>query len=151
MMNKRRGQEEFAAVKLDMSKAYDRVEWLFLAQMMEKMGFHERWIDRVMTCVSSVTYRIFKANGVLTDPFAPERGLRHCHHICFSYVRRVSRHCCRRLKKMAELKVSRFAVGPHACHTCYLRMTHCCCSGQTEVMQKKCRTFYTSMSFAQAR
>ena len=75
MMNKRRGQEEFAAVKLDMSKAYDRVEWLFLAQMMEKMGFHERWIDRVMTCVSSVTYRI-KANGVLTDPFAPERGLR---------------------------------------------------------------------------
>jgi len=55
MMNKRSGQEEFAAVKLDMSKAYDRVEWLFLAQMMEKMGFHERWIDRVMTCVSSVT------------------------------------------------------------------------------------------------
>jgi hypothetical protein len=53
----------------------DRIEWHFLAKMMEKMGFHERWIDRVMTCVTSVTYRI-KVNGVLTDPFAPGRGLR---------------------------------------------------------------------------
>lgn len=36
------------AVKLDMTKAYDKVEWGFLRRVMEKMGFRGCWIDTDM-------------------------------------------------------------------------------------------------------
>lgn len=75
LMNKRHGKEGFAAVKADMSKAYDRVEWGFLEAMLSKLGFRRRWVQLIMKCVSTVRYQI-KINGKLTQQFCPSRGLR---------------------------------------------------------------------------
>ena len=65
----------FCAYKLDLSKAYDRVDWVFLKQMMQKLGFSHRWVDWIMTCVTSMRYSV-KLNGTLLVSFAPSRGLR---------------------------------------------------------------------------
>ena len=44
------------ALKLDMSKAYDKVEWIFLKSILLKMGFQESWVALIMECVSIVAY-----------------------------------------------------------------------------------------------
>jgi hypothetical protein len=38
------GSEEYCAYKLDLSKAYDRVNWEFLKGLMEKLGFQSKWV-----------------------------------------------------------------------------------------------------------
>ena len=60
--------------KLDMSKEYDRVEWICLDKIMEKLGFHQRWRGLMMQCISSVTYAV-RINGKPKGHITPTRGL----------------------------------------------------------------------------
>ena len=45
------GKEGLMGIKLDMSKAYDRVKWPFLEGIMRRLGFGDRWTRLVMDCV----------------------------------------------------------------------------------------------------
>jgi hypothetical protein len=65
----------FMGFKLDMSKAYDRVEWPFLEALMRKLGFVEQWITLIMAYVRSVSYSIL-INGGPVGKIQPSRGIR---------------------------------------------------------------------------
>ncbi|KAK2650563.1 hypothetical protein Ddye_018052 [Dipteronia dyeriana] len=73
------GEVGAMALKLDMCKAYDRVEWGVLAAMMRKLGFSVSWVDQIMRCISSVSVSFsfsFLVNGVRCGTVKPSRGLR---------------------------------------------------------------------------
>lgn len=72
---KTQGHKGVAGFKIDVSKAYDRLEWGFLESMMEKFGFSEIWRDRVMRCVKSVSYS-FTQDGEVFGEVNPQRGIR---------------------------------------------------------------------------
>ena len=55
---RKKGKKWALALKLDVSKAYDRLEWGFLEGMMTELGFLEVWVDRVMSCVSTPSFLV---------------------------------------------------------------------------------------------
>jgi hypothetical protein len=75
MKQKRKGGKKHVFIKLDMSKAYDLVEWDYLKAVMLKLGFHSKLIDLIMECVSTVSYSIL-IGGEPVGRMLPGRGLR---------------------------------------------------------------------------
>ena len=75
LKHKNEGKESYMSIKLDMSKAFDRVEWNFIYEVMIKMGFAKKWVDLIMNCISSVSYSVI-INGEACGNITPTRGIR---------------------------------------------------------------------------
>lgn len=66
---------EYVALKVDISKANDRVDWGSLEDIMLKLRFGRRWVDFLMMRVKSVSYLVLINNNQV-GPIIPGRGLR---------------------------------------------------------------------------
>ncbi|GJX41196.1 RNA-directed DNA polymerase, eukaryota [Tanacetum coccineum] len=61
--------------KVDFEKAYDCVNWEFLEDIMQQMGFGRKWCGWIRACLESATSSVL-VNGSPTKEFALERGIR---------------------------------------------------------------------------
>uniref|UniRef100_A0A803Q328 Reverse transcriptase domain-containing protein n=1 Tax=Cannabis sativa TaxID=3483 RepID=A0A803Q328_CANSA len=75
LSHRKTGRLGWMALKLDMAKAFDRVEWVFLRKVMEKFLFPKRFIELIMACVSTATFSI-SLNQQVLGSVKPTRGIR---------------------------------------------------------------------------
>ncbi|KAA3461963.1 reverse transcriptase [Gossypium australe] len=66
LQSAKNGPNKGFVIKLDMSKVYDTVGWNFIEEVMERMGYTEAWVTKIMSCVRSVHYMV-KCNSTLSE------------------------------------------------------------------------------------
>jgi hypothetical protein len=105
-------------LNMDMEKAFDKMEWIFILSIMEKLGFHPIWINWIRLCISSASFSII-LNGSPFGKFFPERGLRQgdplSHFLFILGTEVISRLLFREeaLGNIRGLKISRNAPAIH--------------------------------------
>ena len=62
-------------LKIDLEKAYDKLKWSFIRDMLFRANPPMDLIEVIMSCVSTVSTSIL-VNGEAFDPFYPSRGIR---------------------------------------------------------------------------
>ena len=72
---KRKVKGGFLAMKIDLQKAYDRVNWSFLRSVLLNFGFEEVFVNWVLECASTVSFSIL-INGGKSNFFHPTKRLR---------------------------------------------------------------------------
>ena len=68
-------KEKGVLCKLDIKKAYDKINWKFLKVILGKMGFKEKLLGWIKWCISTASFSIM-LNGSLEGFFRSSRGLR---------------------------------------------------------------------------
>lgn len=74
-MCKLKSKKGRCAIKFDLSKAYDQMEWPFIRWVLQQHGFSDQWIRYLISCVSSTSFQTL-INGHRGAKFQPSRGLR---------------------------------------------------------------------------
>jgi hypothetical protein len=67
-------QEAFM-LKIDLAKAFDRIEWSFVLDALRSKGYHGHFIKLVHTCISTTSFSI-NVNGEAEENFQATRGIR---------------------------------------------------------------------------
>jgi len=74
-MKYKRGRGGLMALKLDMERAFDSLEWSFLLKILELLGFHPTWINWIGQCITTSSFSIL-LDGSPYGNFKPSRGIR---------------------------------------------------------------------------
>lgn len=106
IMQKKKGKKGLFAIKIDLSKAYDKLNWDFIAQILREVNIPDSMFNVIMHFVSSVETNVMW-KGVRSEFFRPQRGIRQggpisLYFLCCAWISSpilLSKKFCRRSGK----------------------------------------------------
>lgn len=66
-MRRKKYKTSYMALKIDLEKAYDKLEWNFMKNVLQKFNFHEKFIQWIMLCIETVNF------SLLINSFSSEK------------------------------------------------------------------------------
>lgn len=73
--NKKKSKLGSVAIKIDLEKAYDFLNWDYIKYCLTRFGFHDRQTNIIMNCITSVSFSLL-VNGKPYGNFIPSCGIR---------------------------------------------------------------------------
>lgn len=60
--------------KIDLEKAYDRLDWNFIRDTLHEVGLNSNWVKNIMACIETTRLSLLW-EGERTEYFKPGRGI----------------------------------------------------------------------------
>lgn len=115
-INQRKGKTNLMAAKIDLDKAYDRLEWSFIKYTLLFYQFPAPIIDLIIACISSVSVSIIQ-NGTASQAFTRSRGIRQGYPLspyifilCLNHLS-LSLDLALHTKQLKPIRVGRRSIG----------------------------------------
>lgn len=106
-----------------MEKSYNRLDWDFIRTILTRLGFHPKWIDWVMTCISTISYYIL-INGSVEGKIQPTRVIRRgdpfSPYIFILCVEFLSRKLAKNSENLKNIGILPIKMGPRSLFSCFL-------------------------------
>ena len=83
-LGKKKGRTGYMALKIDLEKADDKLEWNFISDMLIWVNLPMDIIDVIMSCVSTISTSILFIGKAL-NPIYPSRGIRQVARYLHTY------------------------------------------------------------------
>ena len=147
-LKSRRGKDGYMVIKIDLEKAYDRLEWSFVKIVLDHFGFPQEIINLIMSCISTSTIALL-FNGSKLEAFQPSRGIRqgdpispYLFLLCMEFLGAQITSMCKG-KRWDRMKASR--NGPSFSHVffaddlkLFTKANHKNCEAVIEVLDNFC-------------
>ena len=160
-ISRKRGRVGYMALKIDLEKAYDKLEWNFIRVMLIRANLPEDLIDIILSCVSTVSTSIM-VNGEALDPIYPSRGIRqgdllspYLFILCIDFLGQLIEEKCN-MKEWQPVKASE--SGPTFSHLLFAddlvffaKANHANCTAIREVLDVFCGVLGQTISEVKSR
>jgi hypothetical protein len=147
-IHRKKGRVGQLILKLDLEKAYDRLEWDFIREVLTFFKFSPPFVDLVLECVSTSSFSIL-VNGGQLENFKPSRGIRqgdplspYLFILCMEYLSLKILEACDNNSRKA-IKASR--SGPSFSHLFFAddlllctEASSSCCHTITRILEDFC-------------